>query len=155
MKLAEIVARLDGISTPIGGVSWTPPQSDVEVARAVLLYLEDRRVLYMHDALEEPEHCVESVLEIRRFLTDRLTAGGIADELVADLRALRAAGRKFLDSQPVHHRHAGWGMSDPWFSQALGVMRGVFGVHVARIAARYGLEVPDPLAVILPEADAS
>lgn len=154
MKLSEIVARLNGISTPIGGVSWTPPQSDVQVARGVLLYLEDRRVLYAPAEVEMPDHCTASVLEMRRFLTDQLTAGGIAADLAADLRAMRAACRKFLDSPHMHHRYGGWAMSDWRFNQALGEMRGVFGVHVAHMAARYGLDVPDVLAIILPAADA-
>jgi hypothetical protein len=29
-------------------------------------------------------------------------------------------------------------------------MRGVFGIHVARLAAMYGLDVEDDLSVILP-----
>ncbi len=35
-------------------------------------FLEDRRVLYAPDSLEVPSHCVESVLEIRRFLSAEL-----------------------------------------------------------------------------------
>ena len=161
MKLSEIASRLTGISTPIGGVSWTPPQSEVEVARRLLVFLEDRRVLYSPYEVEMPDHCVASVLEIRRFLTEQLTAGGIGDDLSGLLRAMRAACRKFLGDLDVDRVQrerpylndmmgsAGW-----TFNQALGEMRGVFGVHVAQVAVRYGLDVPDALAVILPASDA-
>jgi hypothetical protein len=38
------------------------------------------------------------------------------------------------------------------FNGAVGELRGVFGVHVARLAASHGLDVEDELASILPEA---
>ncbi len=161
VKLSEIMTRLNGISTPVGGVSSTPPQPDVAVVRRVLVFLEDRRVLYSPYEAEVPEHCVDSVLEIRRFVTGQLTAGGIAEDLAGPLRAMRAACRKFLDqvgASEHKHRHglhldvrlggAGW-----VFNQALGEMRGVFGLHVAQLAVRYGLDVPEPLSTILPADD--
>ena len=39
------------------------------------------------------------------------------------------------------------------FYSALGEMRGTFGVHIARIAAHFELDVEDGLASILPEKD--
>jgi hypothetical protein len=72
MRFSEIASRLTGISTPIGGVSWTPPTPDIEVARRVLTFLEDRRVLYDPMEAEVAAHCIESVLQIRRFLTEVL-----------------------------------------------------------------------------------
>lgn len=42
-------------------------------------------------------YCIESVLEIRRFLTDVLASGGVAGDLAGHLRAMRAGCRKFLD----------------------------------------------------------
>ena len=157
MKLSEIISRLNGISTPVGGVSWTPPQPDVTVARRVLVFLEDRRVLYYPSEAETPKYCVASVIEIRRFLTDQLAAGGIADDLAGPLRAMRAACRKFLSEIDADEaaRERPWLGSAGWvFNQALGEMRGVFGIHIAQLAVRYGLDVPDPLAAILPADDA-
>jgi hypothetical protein len=47
MKFKEIVNRLSSITMPIFGVSWKPKMPDVTVARRVIRYLEDRRVLYV------------------------------------------------------------------------------------------------------------
>lgn len=158
MKFTEIVSRLTGISSPIFGVSWNPPPADVTVARRVITFLEDRRVLFADESIEVVDHCVRSVIEVRRYLTSeiqQLSKG----ELCSSLRAMRAACRKFLeavdDSDGIvvrfgrHHGHwASWR-----FGGALGELRGVFGVHVARIAAQNGLDVEDDLARILPSSD--
>ena len=67
MKFKQIINRLTGFSTPVFGVSWSPPQSHIDVARSVIIFLEDRRVLYNPYELEVPQHCIHSVIEIRRF----------------------------------------------------------------------------------------
>jgi hypothetical protein len=36
---------------------------------------------------------------------------------------------------------------------ALGELRGVFGIHIAKLAAEYGLDIEDDLASILPARD--
>jgi hypothetical protein len=89
MKFKEIMSRMEGFSTPLGGVSWQPTEPEVSAARRVIAFLEDRRVLYAPDELEVPVHCVKPVLEIRHFLTGEL---GKLDksEFAASLRAMRA-----------------------------------------------------------------
>ena len=97
MKFAEIAARLNGFSTPIFGVQWQPPTVDVDVARRIITFLEDRRVLYSSYTNEVPEQCVQSVLQIRAFLTEVLGNGGIAKELAAPLRLMRGHCIRFLN----------------------------------------------------------
>ena len=46
MKFQEILSRITGLSVPVFGVSWTPPAAEVTIARRVVTFLEDRRVLY-------------------------------------------------------------------------------------------------------------
>jgi hypothetical protein len=158
MKFSEITTRLTGISCPIFGVQWNPPEADVVVARRLILYLEDRRVLYNPTALEVPSHCVESVLDMRRVLTRELGHGKLSVEFDASLRAMRLACRKFLDDvysdgerivdfgfAPSHY--ASW-----VFLPALGELRAVFGIHLARIASQHGLDIEESLAIILPLA---
>jgi len=155
VRFNEIVARVTGLSSPVFGVSWNPPEPEIQVARRVVTFLEDRRVLYLPSEMEVPEHCVESVLEIRRFLTAELQSLANGTELADTLRALRAGCRKFLNTVGArsdivvfgaHHGHwASWE-----FNGALGELRGVFGIHLARLAAGYGLDVEGDLATILP-----
>jgi hypothetical protein len=160
VKFKEIANRLTGISCPVFGVSWNPVEVEVTKARRIISFLEDRRVLYSPSELEVPRHCVESVLEIRRFLTSEI--GGLTsdhNELAESLRGMRAACRKFLDTVQADgdeivafanqlNHYAGW-----IFYGGLGELRGVFGMHISKIAVQYGLDVEDDLAAILPASD--
>jgi hypothetical protein len=160
MKFKEVLTRLTGISCPVFGVSWNPPEAEIAVARRVLAYLEDRRVLYRSYDMEVPHHCVDSVIEMRKFLTDEIAKLDKSREIAQSLRGMRAACRKFLDHFPGSHKaafhprafHGAW---DAWPSDSLGELRGTFGIHIARLSAEYGLDIEDELASILPERDES
>src|SRR5579859_6001403 len=159
MKFQEILNHLSGISCPIFGISWNPGEIDVSRARRVITFLEDRRVLYVPSEMESPDRCVQSVLEIRHFLTSELTHLDFSDELSTSLRVMRIACRKFLSTVEIdedrvmrfggHHNH-----SASWvFNGALGELRCAFGIQLASVAAQYGLDVEDELASIFPGKD--
>jgi hypothetical protein len=159
MKWSEITNHLTGISTPVFGVSWQPSDLEVSAARRVITYLEDRRVLYAADDAEVFEHCVQSVMDIRRFLTSELGKLDSKVEFAASLRAMRAACRKFLDQVGIDGRDAILYANhrDHWATwtlfSSLGEIRGTFGVHLARIATQFKLDIEDRLATILPARD--
>ncbi len=149
-----------------------------------------------------PEYSIESVLQIRQFLTEVLVNHGTGSELAGHLRAMRAACRVFLDrlhrwihrylehpedgisfedllhhwrlnnelqrvalllthpSSGAHHprseellgkrgcthgRHGSTSLQTA-IGQALGELRTVFGFQIAQIAARYSLDVEEPLS---------
>ena len=125
-------------------------------ARRITAFLEDRRILYNPTELETPHHCVESVLEIRHFLTSEIGGLDENDALAVNLRAMRAACRKFLDTvQDNDQRIVTFGMQHghyaSWtFLPAIGELRAIFGLQIGIIAVRYGLEVEKNLAVLLP-----
>lgn len=159
MKFREALSRLTGISVPLFGVSWNAPEAERAVARRVLTFLEDRRVLYVPSEMEVPEHGVQSVLRIREMLTSEIGLLSGDGQLLQSLRAMRAACRKFLDTVGPEDgpgvRHAfERGHYASWeFNQALGEMRGVFGIYIAILAATHGLDIEDGLAKIVPGRD--
>ncbi|WP_449412073.1 DUF6650 family protein [Pandoraea soli] len=156
VKFLEIVNRLTGISTPIFGVSWNPPETERAVAQRVIAFLEDRRVLYSPSEVEVPEHCVHSIIEIRHSMTRELGALDRKSSIAQSLSSMRAACRKFLETVQADERRfiqfgATRGHYASWvFISALGELRGVFGIYLAALALAYGLDVEAPLAAILP-----
>ena len=159
MKFKKIIKRITGISSPIFGVSWNPENTERDFAKEVIAYLEDRRVLYSSSEMEVPHYCVTSVLQIREFLTSKIGKLRKDAELARSLRAMRAACRKFLDKTESRNGDiirfgASQGHWASWeFNGAVGELRGIFGVHLAKIAVTYGADIEKDLATILPGID--
>lgn len=61
----EIASRITGISIPVFGVSWNLPESDREIVRETLIFLEDRRALYNDFAHELDHEVSQSVPNLR------------------------------------------------------------------------------------------
>ena len=156
MKFKEILARITGISCPVFGVSWNPPEADVTLAKHLITFLEDRRTLFNPMCTEVPEQCVQSILGIREYLNRLLITHLVEKDLSDSIRAMRAACRKFLDVIPQAEKDKHYFLHGPHFRLALGELRGVFGIHVAKIAVQYGIDLEEnedgySLSSILPE----
>ncbi len=127
MTFKEIANKLTGFSIPIFGVSWTLAKLEIEVAKKVITFLEDRRVLYVVYELGSPQHCISSVIQIRKFLTIQMFDLGDKAELANILRAMRSACKKFLDSvQGQYYFNRGRGQIDPtlvWVGKFTFIMR--------------------------------
>jgi hypothetical protein len=144
-------------SETVHDLLWEPTEAEVTVARRVISFLEDRRVLYAPYEGEEQELCVESVLEIRKYLTEELGSLSGGDGLRDNLGVMRAASRKFMTTtdrikhdwgSPFGDGPATWSLN-----QALGELRGAFGIQLAHLSSKFGLDLPDDLAGILPVLD--
>lgn len=132
-------------------------------AARLLDFLADRRVLFAPFEMEDPNHCVQSVLEIRRFLTELLTDWPHDTALRHHVTSLRAVCREFIDSvgEPSNEEaralwrpsrsHAPFSAGSPgvWLD-ALGRFRTHVGYHVAAVMQAYDIIVEDQLGVILP-----
>ena len=159
MDFREIARRLTGISTPFGGVSWNPPsESETTVVRRVIAHLGNHRVLFDPYDVEVPEHCISSIIQLRAYLTEELGRLDPKSHLAETLLAMRAACFKFLSQVASFGQRTGprlryenWDGPARWgFDQALGELRGTFGVLVADLAVRHKLDINEPLARILP-----
>jgi len=147
LKGKALLSRLTGISLPIiGGASWIPPANEQDIAARLLVFLEDRRALFNPFPMEIGPHVVDSVLEIRKRIVKDLETVDRSRVLGESLTAMGAACRVFLDKiGDRSSRHL-----DPLFTTHLGELRALFGIHIARLAFAYDLEVSPQLEEILP-----
>ena len=142
----DIASRITGISIPVFGVSWIPPENEREIVRQTFIFLEDRRALYNDFAHELNREVLESVLAIRTELTDAIKRLPERSEAVPCLKAMRAACRDYLDNA----RPAG-AFGGPFsFMAELGRLRAMFGVQVAYLAVKYGIDLERELARVVP-----
>jgi hypothetical protein len=148
-SVKRLLNRLTGISTPVGGVTWNPPELEVNVADELITLLENRRMLYVPYVLQYAPYVVESVRETRTELSELLKRVDRESELGKSMRAMQAACRKFLtDTEQFGENQAP--IAPEKLAVALGELRGVFGIHVAVISAAYGLDIEGDLEAILP-----
>jgi hypothetical protein len=145
----ELATRLTGISTPIGGMSWKPPVDERDKARRLLVYLAGQRALHYPYNKEIGAFVVQSVLDTRERITRDLKALSMDSLLRETLRAMQAICRKFLDENQSPSAGYGWPYEAQLLS-TLGELRALFGIHIARIACAYDLEVDACLGGVLP-----
>ena len=141
--------RLTGIPTPIGGSSWKPPLAERDKARRLLAYLAGQRALHYPYDKEIGTFIVQSVLDARERLARDIEDLSMDSVLRGTLRAMQAACRKFLDENQSASAGYGW----PYEAQlhsTLGELRALFGIHIARMACAYDLQVDACLVDILP-----
>jgi len=155
IRFKKLAKSLTGISTPLFGVSWNPPESDREIVRKLIIFLEDRRALFTSPRVATSRYVERSMGEIRKELTSTLQRIGDNPEISPHLRAMRAACRKYLNdvsSRKLMHYRGRERETFEIFS-ALGELRGIFGIHIAQLAVKYGIDVERELASILPIED--
>jgi len=140
---------LTGILTPTGGISWKPPVDERNKARRLLVYLAGQGALHYPYDREIGTFIVQSILDIRERLTRDIEALSMGSLLRETLRAMQAVCRKFLDENQSPSAGYGWPYEAQLLS-TLGELRALFGIHIARIAYAYNLEVDARLGGILP-----
>jgi hypothetical protein len=97
-----LASRLSGVSALGFGASWNAPEPERDVVRSILNELEDRRVLYVDFEHEIQDHVTQSLVEIRKVLTDGINRVSDSSPAAQAFRIMRAACRQFL-TQPHSH----------------------------------------------------
>jgi hypothetical protein len=165
IKYREIISRIKkykitGISTAVFGISWEIKDSDRKIVSKLISYFEDRRVLYLqYEPHMKKANCIESVLNIREYLTNEITQITPDSELIPILKYLRASCRKFLlRIEPFQNELDNLPEDVPSnakfvFSTALGELRASFGDTIAMLCTKYKINVSNDLGLILPIED--
>ena len=90
--------RLTGISTPIGGLSWSKVTSEKTLFQYLLLYLETKRILTNPIDMEVKSECISSVLEIKNTLPECAKVTSISKTGLAFIREMINACNKYLNT---------------------------------------------------------
>ncbi|VVP73491.1 DUF6650 family protein [Pseudomonas fluorescens] len=145
--------NLNGISTPVFGVSWQPSKSEREVIRKLLIFLEDRRALHIDESGNpsratahqgHPEWLSESVLQIRKETNSALQALEFPPHIASVLMSIQTACRELLDSTPklTYRADSSLGVSvtnlRPWQMS--------IATAVAHLAMAYDLDLHENLS---------
>ncbi len=149
LKGKELLARLTGIPTPVGRIDWDPPSEERSRARQVLAHLAQQPALWDPYDVAIGPFVTQSILDMRERLNGELVGLSTNSVLRDGLRAMQAACRMFWDEN--QSPRSGYG--PPYEAQlhsTLGGLRALFGIHIARIACAYDLEVDPHLEGILP-----
>jgi hypothetical protein len=150
MEYKKILKNITGISTPVFGIQWNPPVVESDVARELIAFLEDRRVLYTPEEREGASYCRQSVEQIRQVLTDKMPhlRNGEVKKL---FRALRTQCRRFCDEigAPTFPQLAR-PVQESILKRELENLRQVAGKVVGALSVSYGIDVEDELASIIP-----
>ncbi|MEA1604523.1 DUF6650 family protein [Pseudomonas spirodelae] len=151
MKFERIYKNITGLSCPIFGIQWNAPVIEADEAKSIIVFLEDKRVLFNPANMEDSNHCALSVLEIRSEITKALQALPTSSNLSNSLKRMRKSCHDFSNK-----------LGHPKFStfdqpvqvsileRELFKLREKFGVSVAEISVAYGVDVDDGLASIIP-----
>lgn len=149
LKGRELLVRLTGIQTPVGGVDWEPPATERKKAKRVLAYLTEQQALWDPYDKAIGAFVAQSIADVRGQLQCEIEGLPEASVLKDGLRAMHAACRMFLEEN--RSPRSGYGSSyEAQLHSTLGELRALFGVHIARIACAYDLEVNEHLVSILP-----
>lgn len=155
MSIWDYFHVINGFSTPIGGVSWEHGVREKDIAKEVIVFLEDRRVLFIAGQLEVPEYCLRSVEKIRDFLTNELgklpyKGSNEITLLEISIREMRSACEMFMTSfqrnTTKFDRISAWRINDNDeesvdFFMGLVNLRTSFALNINRISKEYGIEI--------------
>ncbi|GAA3424584.1 hypothetical protein GCM10018953_17670 [Streptosporangium nondiastaticum] len=151
--MGRIPYEITGISTSLFGIQWQKKDTDRKIAHEVIIFLEDRRLLFGDRHVDDEAHCVQSAIQIRAFITEQLKRHKMGRELCLALKAMRSACRHFVDVAGPQGENFGYRMGPIGanrFGLALGDLRAQMGFYIATIATQYKIEVDDDLSTILP-----
>lgn len=151
MKFDKIFKSITGVSCPIFGLQWTPPPIESDEAKNVISYLENKRVLYNSASMEDANHCVLSVIEIRNELTNRIQILSSTSHLAKSLKSMRQACATFCDNigHPEYKTYE-IPVQKSILDRELVRLRNKCGLSLAKISIGYGVDVDDNLASIMP-----
>ena len=146
-KSFKVIKNITGISCPFFGISWNPSKSDRNKIKSFLIFLEDRRVLYNPFHKEVVPWVAESIIEIRKKITDFIPDFDEDSEVVDILQMMRSSCRRYLDRT---YKYQNQYSLNQILIENLFELRTVFGICIAKLSMMYGINLSEELLDIIP-----
>lgn len=148
--------RLTGLTIGKLGGTWEHVETDREVVRRVLTFLEDRRLLWRsphnHAHVEEAEHCRRSAEMIRDRLGEEIGKVKHGGDVEASFKKIRKAARDFVSAAGPDSRNF---VDLASFNEALSALRVPVCREILVLADHHDLDVDEDLLRVLPPRDLS
>jgi hypothetical protein len=150
--LSNFIRRLSGISSPVGGISWTPTADERQIVYKLLQRLGNRRLIRHHHGGFEYPAVVRSLEIMRSNVTDalaELSPESGARPLLEDIRtALHAFQDLLQEEYPQDRYRYDLGTEASPTSEvleALQEMRSIVGRQVGRLSQIHEIPLSDTL----------
>jgi hypothetical protein len=140
-----MVVRINGVSSPIGGISWEYTENEKRQIQKLFYFLESKRLLINPADMELPYQCAQSAVEIKKFVIGLLCDFKFSKDTELHLKELCDACNDFLNElnwqqrpQIIYKNNAGdW--VDSNFSKIMKTFREVFRANITYMGGKYGL----------------
>lgn len=142
----QTVININTMNGDIFGISRGDKPSAKDFYRVLLVYLESKRVLFNPGSVEQREHCIASVLEMKQTLSSSIMDKHFTDNELQPIRDMIAACNNYLnkvgssdDRRFLINQH-GWEWFDMSPNGALGSLRTGFRVAIQNVENDYALK---------------
>ncbi|MGK9003728.1 DUF6650 family protein [Citrobacter europaeus] len=149
MHYKDILKHISGISCPLFGIQWNPPTYSSDIAREIVLFLENKRVLFNFPQNEVINICILSANEIRVELVNQQKKTNDT-KLNEVIRKMLYCTRDFVNKAEQISLGTNTVVMQSMLERELLGYRRKMGNLIAILSVRYGIDVGDELAVILP-----
>lgn len=151
MEFANINTKFH---TPIFDRDWNPLASQRDNVQRLLVFLEDKPVLYMDFDKKANDYVELSIHDIQCELTKTLDGLSWPTAIGNPVKAMLDACSKFHDTaQNLHHPTRHHRAKEIDIYAIMEKLRSEMGHHLARLCISYGIDVPEILAQIFPVSD--
>ena len=137
--------KLNGISVPIGGISWEYTESGQKGIQEMFYYLESKRLLINPKGMEKKEWSEKSAIEIKNKLVDILSRYKYDQNIITIIKQMVDACNEFLDNMQrvevrgILYKNLQSDWEDLEYGVAMKKFRKIFRDNIKLLAETYNI----------------
>lgn len=137
--------KLNGISVPIGGISWEYTKSGQKGIQEMFYYLESKRLLINPKEMEKKEWSEKSAIEIKNKLVDILSRYKYDQNIITIIKQMVDACNEFLDNMQrvevrgILYKNLQSDWEDLEYGVAMKKFRKIFRDNIKLLAETYNI----------------